>query len=134
MSKSLFISLGFNTKNIFWYNIIFYQSNLTFQIASYAIQNPPLLFYDPRQSLPRFSLDVHNLMIKCILVPTELTKKVWSYHKRLTSTENCEGRFMGTYISMRVAARRWRALGTLMKKCEPMNLLSQFCVEVGLLW
>jgi len=48
--------------------------------------------------------------------------------------KNREGMTMGSHFFMRVAARRRRALATLMKKCEPMNLLSQFCVEVGLLW
>ena len=41
---------------------------------------------------------------------------------------------MGSYFFMRVAARRRRALATLMKKYEPMNLPPQFSVEVGLLW
>ena len=48
--------------------------------------------------------------------------------------KNRGGMTMGSHFFMRVAARRRRALATLMKKYEPMDLPSQFSVEVGLLW
>ena len=51
---------------------------------------------------------------------SEPHRKVWSYHKRPTSTENCGGRFMGSYFFMRVARARRRRAATLMKKYEPM--------------
>ena len=67
-------------------------------------------------------------------LPTELHKKTVSSGLFIPPHKTVREGPMGSHFFMRVAARRRRALATLMKKCEPMNLLSQFCVEVGLLW
>ena len=67
-------------------------------------------------------------------LPTELHRKPLSSGLFIPPQKTVEEGIMGSYFFMRVAARRRRALATLMKKYEPMNLPSQFSVEVGLLW
>ena len=105
--------------------ISFKQLQMLFKTRLWWFREKHNIISDPHQSLLlsfiKFSTFSY-LHEKVYFGISEPHRKVWSYHKRPTSTENCEGRFMGSYFFMRVAWARRRRAATLMKKYEPMML------------
>ena len=103
----------------------FKQLQMLFKTRLWWFREKHNIISDPHQSLLlsfiKFSTFSY-LHEKVYFGISEPHRKVWSYHKRPTSTENCGGRFMGSYFFMRVARARRRRAATLMKKYEPMTI------------